>query len=130
MEKTRESVISWSLITEMPVLCYIPSIDEYVVYWDGFAMSRSSAMVIALEAFGIYHGPAVYSEVNSEFRRIYAAGAFGNVQWDNVVKNVLHYHRKQRTTHAQELAKKYKVYEVFSCFTAENAIIIAEEDPF
>jgi hypothetical protein len=121
--KTYESVKSWSLLSDLPVLCYIKPIDEYIVYWGGFMMSHQTALAVALEQYGIYHGPSVYSKVESDFSKIYAAGAFGKHSWDeDLVKNVLRYHRKN----VIQLTEKYKVSEVFACFNPANAIVFNE----
>ena len=33
----------WSLLDPRPVQRYLPELDEYIVYWNGFAMTHAQA---------------------------------------------------------------------------------------
>jgi len=120
---TYHSIRAWSLLTDLPVLCYVKLIDEYIVFWDGYLMSMQSALAVALEPYGIYHGASVYDKIHSDFAKIFAAGGFGKQHWpQDLVKNVLPYHRKIRL----DLKEKYKASEVFARFNLSSAIVLEE----
>ena len=78
---------SWSLLDPKPVLLYLTDIDEYVVYWNGIAMTHIMALNTALERFGIYATPEMKSAMESEYRRIYYANGFDTRAWDQKVAN-------------------------------------------
>ena len=48
---------SWSLLDPKPVLLYLPKCDDYIVYWNGVAMTHSMALCRAMELTGVYATP-------------------------------------------------------------------------
>jgi len=73
---------SWSLLDPKPVLLYLGALDEYIVYWNGVAMTHIMAMNMALEPFGIYATPEMKSVMEKDYRKIYYAGGFNTRAWD------------------------------------------------
>lgn len=73
---------SWSLLDPKPVLLYLDNCDEYIVYWNGIAMTHAMAMNMAVETFGIYATPEMKSAMEKEYRRIYYANGFDTRAWD------------------------------------------------
>jgi len=67
---------SWSLLDPKPVLLYLSKSDEYIVYWNGIAMTHIMGMNAALERFGIYATPEMKTAMEAEYRRIYYANGF------------------------------------------------------
>ena len=73
---------SWSLLDPKPVLLYLSSVDEYICYWNGIAMTHAMAMNMACEHFGIYATPEMKTAMEKEYRRIYYANGFETRKWD------------------------------------------------
>ena len=73
---------SWSLLDPKPVLLYINNLDEYIVYWNGIALTHAMALNAAVEYFGIYPTPEMKTALEKEYRRIYYANGFDTRAWD------------------------------------------------
>ena len=73
---------SWSLLDPKPVMLYLSNSDEYIVYWNGIAMTHAMAMNSALERFGIFATPEMKTAMEVEYRRIYYANGFQTRAWD------------------------------------------------
>jgi hypothetical protein len=73
---------SWSLLDPKPVLLHLSNLDEYVVYWNGVAMTHSMALNMAVESFGIYATPEMKTAMETEYQRIYYANGFATRAWD------------------------------------------------
>lgn len=75
---------SWSLLDPKPVLLYLPKHDEYIVYWNGIAMTHSQALCMAMEfSAKIYATPEMKTAMQKTFERLYYAGAFLTRKWDS-----------------------------------------------
>ena len=73
---------SWSLLDPKPVLLYLNNLDEYVVYWNGIALTHTMALNAALEPFGIYPTPEMKTSLEKDYRRIYYDNGFDTRAWD------------------------------------------------
>jgi hypothetical protein len=74
---------SWSLIDPKPVLLYISSCDEYIVYWNGVAMTHKMALCMAMEhASGVYATPEMKTALEQDYERLYYSNAFKTRAWD------------------------------------------------
>lgn len=82
---------SWSRIDPRPVMLYIPMSDDYVVYWNGIAMTHSMALCMAMEHLGIYATPEMKLALEKTYRRLYYSNAFDTRAWDSKVENGLIY---------------------------------------
>ena len=77
---------SWSLLDPKPVLLYLPKHDEYIVYWNGIAMTHSQALCMAMEAAaGCYCTPEMKHKLQLSFERLYYSGAFNTRAWDRII---------------------------------------------
>jgi hypothetical protein len=124
---TFESAKTWSLVDNKPIVCYVKATDDYIVYWNGYFMSHSSALCVMLEKFGAYFGQGVRLEVEKEFADMHCRGSFNvtdlSIGDSNTITN---YHKKVCEKAAEELAKKYTINEVFGWFDYAKAIVIDE----
>lgn len=73
---------SWSLLDPKPVMLYLDNLDEYIVYWNGVAMTHSMALCIAMEYVGVYPTPEMKSAMESNYKKIYYANGFQTRAWD------------------------------------------------
>ena len=78
---------TWSMLDPRPVLLYLKEHDDYIVYWNGIAMTHSQAMNMALETIGIYPTPEMKSVMEVQYRKLYYSGAFGTRNWDHTVES-------------------------------------------
>ena len=76
---------SWSLLDSKPVLLYLKKHDEYIVYWNGIAMTHGQALCMAMEYCGIYATPEMKTALRKTYERLYYAGAFNTRAWDRQV---------------------------------------------
>jgi hypothetical protein len=67
---------SWSLLDPKPVIVYVPRVDEYLVYWNGYAMTHSIALCVAMEHLNIYPTPEMKFQMVKAYERVYYAGVF------------------------------------------------------
>lgn len=79
---TMRSEHSWSLIDPKPVLLYLPSVDDYIVYWNGIATTHLIAMNVAMEQFGIFPTPEMKTSMEQNYRKIYYTNGFATRAWD------------------------------------------------
>jgi hypothetical protein len=73
---------SWSLLDPKPVLLYLPRLDEYIVYWNGIAMTHPMALCMGMEMIGVYPTPEMKTVLESDYRKIYYSGGFDTRAWD------------------------------------------------
>lgn len=82
---------AWSLIDPRPVQRYLPELDEYIVYWDGFVMTHAQALCMTMAKLGTYPTPEMKIAMKVQYERIYYAGGFGTRAWDGIVESSKHY---------------------------------------
>lgn len=73
---------SWSLLDPKPVILYLNHLDEYIVYWNGVAMTHSMALCMAMEYVGIWPTPEMKSAMEKNYKNIYYANGFKTRAWD------------------------------------------------
>ena len=73
---------SWSLLDPKPVILYLDNLDEYIVYWNGVAMTHSMALCMAMEYVGIWPTPEMKSALEQNYKNIYYANGFQTRAWD------------------------------------------------
>ena len=78
---------SWSLLDPRPVLLYLEKHDEYIVYWNGWVMTHSQALCLAMANLGIFPTPEMKRVMTESYDRLYYANGFQTRSWDNIVKN-------------------------------------------
>ena len=76
---------SWSLLDPKPVLLYLNTVDEYIVYWNGIAMTHSIALCMNMEHVGIWATPEMKTHMEKDYERIYYANGFATRAWDGKV---------------------------------------------
>lgn len=76
---------TWSLLDARPVLLYLKKHDEYIVYWNGIAMTHSQAFNMAMEYRGFFPTPEMKNAMDHTFKKLYYAGAFNTRAWDSRV---------------------------------------------
>lgn len=97
---------SWSLLDPRPVLLYLPKHDEYIVYWNGIAMTHSQALCMAMESCaGIYATPEMKSALQKTFERLYYADAFQTRKWDRRLESGSFVYESQRKWMQEHLKK-------------------------
>lgn len=78
---------SWSLLDKRPCLVYLPQHDNYIVYWQGIAMTHSMAFALAMQSFGVKITSEMSKTLKDEFDQMYFAGAFGHREWDSLIRS-------------------------------------------
>lgn len=118
------SEIAWSVVDPRPVLKYISSIDDYVVFWNGTVMPHSIALNLALAPAGIYPTPAMKAAMEDTYRRFFYSGALGSRQWEDVAVKGLAYSVMQRALepHIRQLYERNKTKEILGWFDYERAV--------
>lgn len=116
---------SWSLLDPKPVLLYLNNCDEYIVYWNGIAMTHAMALNMAVEFYGIYATPEMKSALEKEYRRIYYANGFGTRAWDNKVVSspIYPYLKRLMVEHLNKVIKDQgkEISEVLGWFDYNRA---------
>ena len=117
---------SWSLLDPKPVLLYLKKHDEYIVYWNGIAMTHSQALCMSMEYCGIYPTPEMKSVAQKTFEKLYYAGAFETRAWDQQVGSsepVYSAQKKWMKDHLEKMIKDKDPKEVLSWFDYSRARI-------
>lgn len=119
------SELSWSLIDPKPVLLYVENLDDYLVYWDGIAMTHSMALCMAMERLGVWPTPEMRSVMESNYRRIYYAGGFKTRAWDSKVtegqSHIYPYLKRIMNNHLNLLMEDRDPKEILSWFDYQKA---------
>jgi hypothetical protein len=114
---------SWSILDPRPVMLYIDRLDEYIVYWNGVAMTHSMALCMAMEFLGIYPTPEMKSCLESNYRKIYYSNGFQTRAWDNKVASspVYPYLKRIMQEHLKKIIESKKPQEVLGWFDYDKA---------
>jgi hypothetical protein len=116
---------SWSLLDPKPVLLYLSHVDEYIVYWNGIALTHSMALNLSLEHFGIYPTPEMKTAMENDYRKIYYAGGFNTRAWDWKVSEspIYPYVKRLLKDHTEKLIDEQNrdISEVLGWFNYERA---------
>jgi len=114
---------SWSLLDPKPVLLYLPRHDDYIVYWNGIAMTHSMALCMAMEYIGVWPTPEMKTALEVNYQRLYYAGAFETRAWDHIVseRNIYGYLKKIMGEHLSKLVENRSGAELLSWFDYQRA---------
>lgn len=102
---------TWSLLDPKPVLLYVSKCDEYIVYWNGVAITHKMALCMAMEyASGIYATPEMKTALEEDYKKLYYSGAFNTRAWDLKVAEspVFPYLKRIMKQHLIELIQEPK----------------------
>lgn len=117
---------SWSLLDSKPVIVYLKKHDEYIVYWNGIAMTHGQALMMAMEYRGIYPTPEMKTAMRNAFEKLYYAGAFNTRSWDRLVESsesVYPMQKRWMKEHLDKVVKDKDPKEVFGWFDYKRARI-------
>lgn len=110
---------SWSLLDPRPVLLYLSHHDDYIVYWNGVAMTHSMALSMTMAiAMGIYPTPEMKTAMEKNYEKLYYANAFDTRAWDSIVENtpVYPYLQKIMTEHVKKVIEGKTPQELLGWF--------------
>jgi hypothetical protein len=115
---------SWSLIDPRPVLLYLSHHDDYIVYWNGVAMTHSMALSMAMEiAMGVYPTPEMKNAMEQNYEKLYYANAFNTRAWDSIVKEtpIYPYLKKVMTDHLKKVIEGKPPHELLGWFNYDKS---------
>lgn len=115
---------TWSLLDTRPVLLYLQQHDEYIVYWNGFAMTHSQALCMTMERIGIYPTPEMKLAMQRTFEKLYYAGAFETRAWDARLKGsgmVYDWQKYKMAEHIKKATEGKEPTELISWFDYSKA---------
>ncbi len=114
---------SWSLLDPRPVLLYVSNSDEYIVYWNGIAMTHSMALCMAMETIGIYATPEMKVALEKNYRKIYYANGFETRAWDEKVRNgnVYSYLKRIMSEHIKTVTEGKDAKDILGWFDYKRA---------
>ena len=109
----------WSKLGPVPSMHYHPHSASHIVYWNGVGMVRSTALMLVGARWNfMWPTPKMKTKSYEEFVNAYRLGAFGNVNWDDVIRADPH--------PIHELVKQYTVQEALSWFKTANESVIED----
>jgi hypothetical protein len=115
---------TWSLLDTRPVLLYLQQYDEYIVYWNGFAMTHSQALCMTMERIGIYPTPEMKLVMQRTFEKLYYAGAFETRAWDDRLKGggmIYDWQKYKMAEHIKKATEGKEPAELVSWFDYSKA---------
>jgi hypothetical protein len=116
---------SWSLLDPKPVLLYLKKHDEYIVYWNGIAMTHGQALCMAMESSAsIYATPEMKMSLQKTFEKLYYANAFGTRSWDSRISSggfVYESQKRWMQDHLNKHVKDKAASEVLGWFDYSRA---------
>lgn len=114
---------SWSMLDPKPVLLYLNNVDEYIVYWNGIAMTHSIALCMTMEHFGIWATPEMKTAMEQDYRRVYYANGFATRAWDLKVadSSVYPYLKRIMMEHVKKTIEGKEAKEVLEWFDYSRA---------
>lgn len=117
---------SWSVLDPRPCLLYLAKHDEYIVYWNGWAMTHSQALCMAVETFGIYPTPEMKQAMQRNYEKIYYANGFQTREWDRIVENgggVYDYQKTNMRPHVKLACENKTPQDILEWFNYKRARI-------
>lgn len=123
---------TWSLLDEKPVLLYLPNIDEYIVYWNGIAMTHSMALNMSMEYLGVFVTPEMRKAMQENYCKIYYSNGFGTRAWDGTVSQenpggIYGYIRRISKEHLNKVCRDTDPKEILSWFDYKRARTLENE---
>ena len=119
---------SWSLLDAKPVLLYLSKSDEYIVYWNGIAMTHAIALCMAMESYGVYPTPEMRECLAENYNRIYYANGFDTRAWDCQITRqpVYSYLKKVMREHLVKCMEGKDPKDVLQWFNYNRARILED----
>jgi hypothetical protein len=114
---------AWSLIDPKPVLVYIETLDDYIVYWNGIVMPHTMALCMAMERLGVWPTPEMKNAMEATYGRIYYSGGFQTRAWDQKVDNssVYPYLKRIMKEHLDRLLENRPASDILGWFNYDRA---------
>lgn len=114
---------TWSLLDPRPVLLYVPTVDDYIVYWNGVAMPHTAALCMTMEHFGIWATPEMKTALEKNYRTLYYSGAFNTRAWDLRVQEspIYPYLKRIMLEHVKKAVEGKEAKEVIGWFDYKRA---------
>jgi hypothetical protein len=115
---------TWSLLDPRPILKYLERHDEYIVYWNGWALTHGQALCLTMETMGIYPTPEMKSALQHTFEKLYFAGAFNTRAWDDRVKSyeaIYDFQKRGLKDHIAKVINNKEPRELLSWFDYSRA---------
>jgi len=114
---------AWSLLDPKPVLLYLQSLDEYIVYWNGIAMTHSMALCMTMEHYGVWATPEMKTSLEKNYERVYYANGFKTRAWDHLVSSipVYPYLKKIMQDHLNKVLEDKEAKDVLGWFNYSKA---------
>ena len=114
---------SWSLLDPKPVMLYLDTVDEYIVYWNGVVMPHTMALCLAMEHFGVWATPEMKTAMENTYQRIYYAGGFNTRAWDLKVASspVYPYLKRIMIDHLRKVIEGREAKDVLGWFNYSRA---------
>lgn len=114
---------SWSLLDPKPVLLYVSNVDDYIVYWNGIAMTHSMALCMAMEHIGIYSTPEMKTALEKTYERLYYSNAFNTRAWDSRVGQspVYPYLKRVMADHIKKTVEGKEAKDILGWFDYKKA---------
>ena len=116
---------SWSAIDPRPVIVYVAESDDYLVYWNGIAMTHSMALCMVMEYFGIFPTPEMKSALEKNYKRLYYSNAFATRAWDTKIENgsIYPYLKRIMAEHLNKLIERKNPKEILGWFSYDRSRI-------
>ena len=114
---------SWSMLDPRPVLLYVKSVDDYIVYWNGIVMPHSMALCMAMEHIGIYATPEMKTAIEKTYERLYYSNAFNTRAWDSRVSSspVFPYLKRLMAEHIKKVVEGKEAKDILGWFDYNKA---------
>jgi hypothetical protein len=114
---------SWSLLDPKPVLLYVERVDDYIVYWNGIAITHSMALCMVMEYFGVWPTPEMKTAMEKNYLTIYYANGFDTRAWDSKVESspLYPYLKRIMAEHMAKVIENREARDVLGWFDYSKA---------
>lgn len=124
---------AWSKLSPVPTMHYHPPSASHIVYWNGVGMVRSTALILLGTWWGVmWPTPKMRDKSYEEFIKAYRLGAFGDVEWDNIIPRdpkqyyalITKWINKHQDQPPHQLKEQYTFQEALAWFKTDNETVI------
>jgi len=114
---------AWSLIDPKPVLVYVETVDDYIVYWNGVVMPHSMALCMTMERIGVWPTPEMKNSMEQNYNKIYYSGGFQTRAWDEKVENnhIYPYLKRIMKDHLDRVLEDKSPSDILNWFNYQRA---------